>query len=215
MYCGIILCIGYWVHLRCRGFKPSVQMFQAFGMAVLHMAQHIRKHSRMVRDGERGLLVSDASCSRINKHSDSSKMHVFGYRDLADLAVRYRQWSDASGIVYWLNNFPDRKLTDLYTLLVWGGRMSLTYSSQYAMAFNVTRHKVLRNGYNLVGSRRRFVDTTELYADVREDSVSSLPELYTLTQNRSHWIASTCTSRTSSSTSSSTTRYLEPSTLMV
>ena len=93
------------IQLDTPGFLPNIRQHRQFGLAVLHMAQTLREHTMARYQGGQGLAVADGMSSKIgyfgwqtfdstNPASDKEKQggsvsegyHVFGWRDLFDIA---------------------------------------------------------------------------------------------------------------------------------
>ena len=98
------------VQLNTPGFLPNIRQHRQFGLAVLHMAQTLREHTMARYHGEKGIAVADVMSSKIGyfgwqtfdnpnptttngkgkeaKEEDTvvEGYHVFGWRDLFDIA---------------------------------------------------------------------------------------------------------------------------------
>ena len=87
------------VQLNTPGFLPNIRQHRQFGLAVLHMAQSLREHTTARYQGGKGLAVADVMSSKkgyfgwqtFDKTSTASESvsegyHVFGWRDLFDIA---------------------------------------------------------------------------------------------------------------------------------
>lgn len=124
--------VGLWLHLNCVGFMASVRQMRAFGLAVLEMAQLLRRHVK----SEGGVRVPHAGSSRGSRHwcrsaaaCDVDGVHIVGYRDVVDIAVRWRQLADPNDAVFWFEFVPrERQGYMLTTHLVVGDRLIEKYA---------------------------------------------------------------------------------------
>lgn len=91
-----------WIQLDSPGFLPNHRHHASFGMMVLQMAQSMSAHVDSLKRGDGGLLIrnsaaSKPTCPSSNNGDENSNgscvqgYHVFGWRNLLDIAVRWRQ----------------------------------------------------------------------------------------------------------------------------
>lgn len=197
----LMLPLNSWVQLNCQGFLPNATQHCMFGLAVLNVAQCMRKHCSSIRADGPGLDIDDATSSRAEYSSrtdlpstgsssfkspgkssaaastpaslpatstggsNSSKkdkegngarpgsegtrgevggsnsssggssssgssggamtgkrgsehQHLFGWRDLFDIAVRWRQVSEPNDPVWWIDRLPAKAFTEGFGLQV-------------------------------------------------------------------------------------------------
>ena len=103
--------IGPGIQLRCPGFLSNSRQHRMFGLASLELAQLVRKHWDSLRSGGTGAMVPDAGSSEWDPRSVGGRSpagggageHPVGYRDLFDVAVRWRQLSEPNDPVWWID----------------------------------------------------------------------------------------------------------------
>lgn len=104
--------LGPGIQLTCPGFLTNARQHRMFGLAVLEIAQLVRGHWDDLRSGGTGVLVPDGGSSAWRKSSttaaravsrDPKAGHPMGYRDVFDVAVRWRQLSEPHDPVWWID----------------------------------------------------------------------------------------------------------------
>jgi hypothetical protein len=101
--------LATWIHLDTPGFLPQRRQHRQFGLSVLHIAQQLLEHVEILNSGGQGLAIPDLSSSKrhypgwIPIAGKEGKFHKFGWRDLFDISVRWRQLSEPMDVVYWLD----------------------------------------------------------------------------------------------------------------
>lgn len=100
--------IGPGIQLRCPGFLSNSRQHRMFGLASLELAQLVRKHWDSVKAGSTGAMVPDAGSSAWQPRDKvpaggGAGEHPVGYRDLFDVAVRWRQLSEPNDPVWWID----------------------------------------------------------------------------------------------------------------
>lgn len=100
--------IGPGIQLRCPGFLSNSRQHRMFGLASLELAQLVRRHWDSVKAGGTGAMVPDAGSSRsvvgkLPAGGGGVGGHPVGYRDLFDVAVRWRQLSEPNDPVWWID----------------------------------------------------------------------------------------------------------------
>lgn len=100
--------IGPGIQLRCPGFLANSRQHRMFGLASLELAQLVRKHWDNIKAGSAGAMVPDAGSSTWQPRSRvpagaRAGQHPVGYRDLFDVAVRWRQLSEPNDPVWWID----------------------------------------------------------------------------------------------------------------
>lgn len=100
--------IGPGIQLRCPGFLSNTRQHRMFGLASLELAQLVRQHWDSVKAGGAGAMVPDTGSStwqprgRIPAFRGAGE-HPVGFRDLFDVAVRWRQLSEPNDPVWWID----------------------------------------------------------------------------------------------------------------
>ena len=156
--------LAKWLQLKHHGFLVNRRQHRQFALAVLEMAQALRKHVEALRDGDRGLLLSDAATSSVESFgfqpatsadddavSASAKHHVFGWRDLFDIAGRWRQVAEPMDAVWWIDRLPTptsyKDRIGLNTFMIHGSNKVIRYYPQMPRAQAMTRQLMLSDGF--------------------------------------------------------------------
>ena len=102
--------IGSGIQLTCPGFLTNVRQHRMFGLATLELAQLARRHWDSLGSGGTGAVVPDTGSSTWSPaasgnvgDSTSVAEHPLGYRDVFDVAVRWRQLSEPNDPVWWID----------------------------------------------------------------------------------------------------------------
>lgn len=102
--------IGPGIQLRCPGFLSNARQHRMFGLASLELAQLVRTHWESIKAGGTGAMVLDQGSSTWIPPSKRTaagglglREHPVGYRDLFDVAVRWRQLSEPNDPVWWID----------------------------------------------------------------------------------------------------------------
>lgn len=103
--------IGPGIQLRCPGFLSNARQHRMFGLASLEVAQLVLSHWDSVKAGGAGAMVPDAGSSAWQPRSIAARLpagggvarHPAGYRDVFDVAVRWRQLSEPNDPVWWID----------------------------------------------------------------------------------------------------------------
>lgn len=106
--------IGPGIQLRCPGFLSNSRQHRMFGLASLELAQMVRGHWDSLKAGGAGAIVPDAGSSTWQPRKSGvgnttgggaagAGRHPVGYRDLFDVAVRWRQLSEPNDPVWWID----------------------------------------------------------------------------------------------------------------
>jgi tetratricopeptide (TPR) repeat protein len=121
--------------------------------------------------------------SSARSHSPSGKRgiaaatHTFNWRDLYDIAVRWRQVSEPGDPVWWIDRFPTKAFEDgfgLQTPLVNGHLTTVRYAPYYQPAFDRVKDILLHQGYYTVSDMHMTLDTE---AAARVAAAATLHEL--------------------------------------
>jgi len=200
--------LGSYIHLNVRGFMPNVRLQRAFGLSVLEAAQLIRRHARQVYEGRAGggggVRVTNAGSSRDWDSYDSKDScvadgtitesgvcgartgtHVLGYRDVADVLVRWRQLASITDGAFWFDRMPQfpGSYYPLTTYILAGSFKNTRYYSYYDQFLQLIRDKLIRmNGYYVgeyVGEGSRYVPLSkdQKRAVERAGNVSDLHQI--------------------------------------
>lgn len=133
--------IARMIQLRCRGFTPNARQHRMFGLASLEIAQLLRRHLLGLLRGTGPASVPSA-CSSNAYVSRSVSEHRLGWRDLADIAVRWRQMSEPNDCVWWIDRLPEAAFREgfgLQTPMFTGQMKTIRYYSYFAPAFEIMK----------------------------------------------------------------------------
>ena len=103
---GKISPISKIIQLRTAGFTPNARQHRMFGLAVLEIAQLLRNHLLGILH-QTGPSMVPTNCSSKAGIDRSASTHRLGWRDLADIAVRWRQISEPNDTVWWIDRLPE------------------------------------------------------------------------------------------------------------
>jgi tetratricopeptide (TPR) repeat protein len=178
--------IGGWIQLKTPGFLPNQRQHRMFGLAVLEIAQALE--DMIISKGE--LLVDDKISSKLSDHpiADANGSHIFGWRDLFDIAVKWRRISEANDVVWWIDQIVSpqdqrRSLSEsssgdqrvgLNTYMLHGVGKVVRYYPYYNQSFQLMKeHIVAGIAYNAKESYLR-VDEKAKHKVMKAKSVSQL-----------------------------------------
>jgi len=88
--------VGALVQYRARGFLPNARARRAAGLAALAVAQALAGLASDARAGIERVVTTGAS-------SPGAPPHAFGWRDLADVAAKWRQLGEPGDQVLWVD----------------------------------------------------------------------------------------------------------------
>ena len=114
--------LARWIQLDCPGFMANKRHQRMFGIAVLQAAQTLRAHISLLRKGGRGLEIPNSCSSRTsldNVVTDNKNHHIFGWRDLFDIMIRWRQVSAFGDAVWWTDLFTTKNAADRHGITTW------------------------------------------------------------------------------------------------
>lgn len=109
--------VGPGIQLDSPGFLTNRRQHGMFGLAALEVGQLAKKHWDSIRSGGAGAVVPDAGSSAWRSQTTTAQDyrwgtevygggvpgHPVGYRDIFDVAVRWRQLSEPNDPVWWID----------------------------------------------------------------------------------------------------------------
>eukprot|EP00752_Nemacystus_decipiens_P001790 g1729.t1 len=146
--------IGPGIQLRCPGFLSNSRQHRMFGLASLELAQLVREHWGSIKAGGVGAMMPNAGSSTWQpRGSGGNKFagggvgaatgrHPVGYRDLFDVAVRWRQLSEPNDPVWWIDRLTPSAFREgfgLQTPMVNGQLKVVRYYPYYDMALDLMK----------------------------------------------------------------------------
>jgi len=190
--------IKKWVQLETPGFMPNERQHRQFGLSVLQMAQTMRQHTKLIMAGEEGLLVPDVAASNTEWYGftpskKKSGYHIFGWRDLFDIAARWRQISEPLDVVWWNDGLPvkeENKQYGLRTHIVHGVNKVVRYYPYFDMAFNLTQ--VLMDKFFYDAKDRTVVPDSNMRKNIA--MANSLETLFRVVTPRPFYVVTPCNS---------------------
>jgi len=119
------------LHLRCPGYLSNRRQQRMAGLAALEIAQALRK---MWRDGELKVPGEAGSGSR--------KEHNFGYRDMYDICIKWRQFSEPNDPVWWVDLLTPEQFAEgfgSHTPMVTGQTEVVRYFPEFKRSFGIMK----------------------------------------------------------------------------
>ncbi|CAM9274638.1 unnamed protein product [Scytosiphon promiscuus] len=182
--------IGPGIQLRCPGFLSNARQHRMFGLASLELAQLVRRHWDDIKAGGTGAMVPDQGSSMWVEPSRRSSAggggvdgHPVGYRDLFDVAVRWRQLSEPNDPVWWIDRLTPSAFKEgfgLQTPMVNGQLKVVRYYPYYPMALDLMK--------KLMCEQRSLTDEAKSSISAPD---AGLPELYEAV-GHDHWVVTPC-----------------------
>lgn len=172
---------GPWVQINSRGFIPNLRLHRGFGLAVLEMAQALINNIDSIHRTGQPMMVPNASSS--SKYYTKEGQHLFGYRDLFDIIVKWRQLSEPSDPVWWIDGLQRESFEEgfgLQTPMLSGQLRCIRYYSYFKMGFDVLRIQASEQYYlasslpvtpskNAKKKIKKAYTLTELYSIIGQD----------------------------------------------
>lgn len=136
--------VGPGIQLRCPGFLSNARQHRMFGLASLEVAQLVRSHWDSVKVGGGGAMVRETGSSAWRPPQGGHEapkgglgMRPIGYRDVFDVAVRWRQLSEPNDPVWWIDRLTPEAFREgfgLQTPMV-NGQLKVTAWTDYSPFF--------------------------------------------------------------------------------
>jgi len=161
------------LHQRAPGYLPNKKQQRFAGLATIHAAQVLRKYWIQ----RKNVLVNGKSSTQ-----KDGKDHTFGWRDLYDIIIIWRQVSEPNDPVWWVDLLTEEQFTEgfgSHTPMVVGQCNVVRYSPMVEMSFPIMKEETI-NQRNL---------SENLKQQVRE--AKTLLELYEVIK-RDYWIVTPC-----------------------
>eukprot|EP01012_Entosiphon_sulcatum_P042266 TRINITY_DN56241_c0_g1_i1.p1 TRINITY_DN56241_c0_g1~~TRINITY_DN56241_c0_g1_i1.p1 ORF type:complete len:907 (+),score=159.92 TRINITY_DN56241_c0_g1_i1:30-2723(+) len=132
--CKVADIIGPRLQLKTQGFLENLRQHRMCGLAVLEMAQQVQRHWA-------GTLPPVPG----SYSSMQTEPHEFGWRDLFDIVVRWRQLSEANDPVWWIDVLPEDLYSEgfgLQTPMVTGQLKVPRYYPYFQRCFDATKRLI-------------------------------------------------------------------------
>jgi tetratricopeptide (TPR) repeat protein len=175
--------LGRWIQINSVGFVRNNRQYRMFGLAVIEMASMLREHCDLLVAGKDGLTVKNAasSCARYNSRKDD--FHPFGYRDLFDVIVKWRQISEPNDPVWWIDRLSQTSFEEgfgLHTPMVNGELKCIRYYSYFPKGFALMKNLLLTDFYySAAGTKKELSNELKqhvLNANTLDDLMSIVDE---------------------------------------
>eukprot|EP00605_Chrysophyceae_sp_TOSAG23-4_P002051 GSChrysophyteH1.ASY1.ANO1.2272.1 assembled CDS len=145
------------VQIRTTGFLRNILQHKQFRLAVVHMSLNINKHAQRMSDGGHGGLTTknagSSSVTSVGFHAVASEpdRHNFYWRDLYDIAVRYRHISGPLDDVLWTDGLRlqngEKNIIGMTTYIIHSREKIARYYSQFDKSFQLVKKYILNHGY--------------------------------------------------------------------
>ncbi|ELR17609.1 tetratricopeptide repeat domain containing protein [Acanthamoeba castellanii str. Neff] len=126
--------IGKKIQLNCPGYLANQRQQRACGFAIIELAQTLRR----VWAGEETQLSGKAS-------SLTDQPHTFAWRDLYDIPIRWRQFSEPNDPVWWVDLLSPEQFAEgfgSHTPMVTGQTYVVRYSPMAPRAIRIMREQL-------------------------------------------------------------------------
>lgn len=150
---------GSQLQLDTPGFLPNKRQHRMCGLAVLEMAQTVRKHWNSLRSGGQALEVDGKFSSK------ARRPHPFEWRDFFDIGIKWRQLSEPNDPVWWIDLLSPEAFEEGFGLQtpMYSGQMKVPRYYPYCIsAFNAMKPLILDQWALTDELRQRITDAKEL-----------------------------------------------------
>eukprot|EP01126_Amoeba_proteus_P053955 TRINITY_DN6605_c0_g1_i5.p1 TRINITY_DN6605_c0_g1~~TRINITY_DN6605_c0_g1_i5.p1 ORF type:complete len:253 (+),score=45.10 TRINITY_DN6605_c0_g1_i5:101-859(+) len=155
---------GRLLHQRAPGYLSNARQQRMAGLATVHVAQVLRSYLFQ------GKKMESGAGSSFTKQS-----HQFGWRDVYDIIVKWRQISEPNDPVWWVDRLSKEQFSEGFgaqTPMVSGQCPSVRYSPMVQMAFPILKCQLLVQqvmSERLEECVRNAKDLDELYQVMKRD----------------------------------------------
>ncbi|KAG1678968.1 hypothetical protein FOA52_013031 [Chlamydomonas sp. UWO 241] len=129
-----------------QGFLPNVRQQRAAGLAIVELAQAMHEQLAARRAGNT-VWVSSAGSS---VQAGASGRHQFGWRDLMDIVVKWRQVAEPNDQVVWVDLLTRREFEagfGSHTPMFTGQTKCVRYYMNFTRAMELHKNVLLRDGH--------------------------------------------------------------------
>jgi tetratricopeptide (TPR) repeat protein len=160
--------------LRCAGYLSNRRQHRMFGIAIVDVAQRLARHA-FARSAAAAASSSSAAASLLLDGRSSSGPshgveHRFGWRDMYDVSVRWRQLSEPNDPVWWVDMLSPEQFEEGYgshTPMITGQTNVLRYYPMFERSFAIMK-QLMREQLSLPASAARALDEATSCADLYE-----------------------------------------------
>jgi hypothetical protein len=161
-YLDIVMNIGAKLQLNSPGYLPNKRQQAACGFAVIELAQKLKK----VWKTKETLVSQTLNCSA------DTKTHYFGWRDMYDILVKWRQYSEPNDPVWWVDLLTPEQFEEgfgSHTPMITGQTNVIRYYPMFQRAFTIMK-ELLPSQHNIqLSIAHSLTDCKELYELMRKD----------------------------------------------
>ncbi|GAM26964.1 hypothetical protein SAMD00019534_101390 [Acytostelium subglobosum LB1] len=128
--------IGKRLQYDCEGFLPNARQHLQCGLAALDIAQTLTPVWESLFE-EAGSVVTRHQVGA-NQSSHSNQQHTFGWRDLFDVAAKWRQFSEPNDPVWWVDGLSKEQFAEgfgSHTPIITGQTNVVRYYPMFTPAF--------------------------------------------------------------------------------
>eukprot|EP01121_Diplochlamys_sp_Union-15-3_P015540 TRINITY_DN5160_c0_g1_i1.p1 TRINITY_DN5160_c0_g1~~TRINITY_DN5160_c0_g1_i1.p1 ORF type:complete len:698 (-),score=134.14 TRINITY_DN5160_c0_g1_i1:20-2113(-) len=155
--------IGKLLHLNCPGYLSNARQQRFCGLAAIELAQTLKA----VFKGKNEVPKNSASSTK--------DAHKFGWRDMYDICVKWRQYSEPNDPVWWVDLLTPAQFAEgfgSHTPMVTGQTNVVRYYPEFKRAFGIMK-SLIKDQCNIPTSMMKKVeeakDCKELYDVMRRD----------------------------------------------
>jgi len=166
---------GELLQLRCRGYLPNRRQHRMAGLAILEMAQALRLCWRQTPVGASDRVPPTPLRVPDQRASLTAEAHPFGWRDLFDIAVRWRQISEPNDPVWWVDLLSPEQFREgfgSHTPMITGQSRVVRYYPMFERSFALMKRLIpaqLGLADDLLDSVRSSKSCADLYEVVGQD----------------------------------------------
>eukprot|EP01121_Diplochlamys_sp_Union-15-3_P001844 TRINITY_DN115_c0_g2_i1.p1 TRINITY_DN115_c0_g2~~TRINITY_DN115_c0_g2_i1.p1 ORF type:complete len:413 (+),score=63.44 TRINITY_DN115_c0_g2_i1:377-1615(+) len=156
--------IGKLIQMNSPGYLPNIRQHRFAGLATIEIAQTLRAVWKQGKD-----MVPE------NVGSVSKAAHKFGWRDMYDICVRWRQFSEPNDPVWWVDMLTSKQFNEgfgSHTPLITKQAEVVRYYPEFKRAFGITK-RLMSDQCNLNSTAQKKLkkakDCKDLYDIMKKD----------------------------------------------
>jgi len=150
------------IQLHSPGYAKNVRQHRMAGISIIELAQALKK----VWDAGGNLKVQGKGSSH------NEKQHLFGWRDMYDIAIKWRQFSEPNDPVWWVDLLSPEQFAEgfgSHTPMITGQTYVTRYYPMFARAFSIMKQLIKEHPNELTPSVERATNCKELHDIIRKD----------------------------------------------
>jgi len=156
--------LGRLLHQQHPGYHSNKRQQQMAGLAALEIAQRLRDF------WFKGVKEEPGSHS-----SSTNKNHTFGWRDVYDIVIKWRQISEPNDPVWWVDLLTKEQFTEgfgSHTPMITGQCNVVRYSPMVARSFPIMKEEIIKQKTLSPSMKERVLaakDVSDLYQVMKKD----------------------------------------------